>query len=344
MAISASHQTIVPGFDLRQSMHGATDLMLRYREAIIACDSVPVLSGMPFLEFFSQFVLWEICLILAIPCALLDLLILPARLLFARRSFTVGHRVYQYLLLPLRSIWSGEISAFQIIRVRYLTRILLLFHAQGKMNTLHNAFNLRHLDLLGNASVTLTNLEEPARLQKTFELFEKITKYRYQIGSLVVFGPLLTLLSLLTKPLVHEGLTWLTKSLNIHEDMSSFAEANAPVARNIIVVSSLFLFYSIWLLISIWIDLRSVLKDVDAAACERRAFDAAGIPWRAELPLDLIGFVVMMLIYSLPFALPAFLAPEGEGRFIAFALFPAILLVLLTPGVVALFRRIQLSR
>ncbi len=99
--------------------------MLRYCDAIGACRSVPALSVLPLPKLYFEFIFWllgvELCFLL-VP---IDLCLYLARHMFGRPRLILGRIVYTYLAKPLRSAWDGEISAFKILRMRYLTRLLL---------------------------------------------------------------------------------------------------------------------------------------------------------------------------------------------------------------------------
>ncbi|MFZ3326321.1 MAG: hypothetical protein WA231_10670, partial [Methylocella sp.] len=107
-------------------------LMLRYCDAIEACELIPTLSLLPLLKLFFQFYVWVACLGLCLYPALIDLPLFLMRAIFGRPRFVLGRPLYVYVARPFRSVWEGEIPAFKIVRARYLTLTLLLYHAQSR--------------------------------------------------------------------------------------------------------------------------------------------------------------------------------------------------------------------
>jgi len=67
------------------------------------------------------------------------------------------------------------------------------------MDYLRAEVNYRQLRLFSRDGFPGFDKNSVEDLQKRFDLFEKITKDRYKIGSLVVFGPILTIMSLFTQ-------------------------------------------------------------------------------------------------------------------------------------------------
>ena len=171
--------------------------MSGYCDAIGACKSIPVLSVLPLPKLYFQLLLWIICFELCFLLVPIDLCLYLARHLFGRPRFLLGRSVYAYLAMPLRrSVWDGEIPAFKILRMRYLTRLLLFYRAQAKINALHSVFNRRHLNLLFADPPNDAAVSEAEKFQKSFDLFQKITTDSYQIGVLAIGGPFVALLTI----------------------------------------------------------------------------------------------------------------------------------------------------
>ena len=167
-------------------------LMSGYCDAIGACKSIPVLSVLPLPKLYFQLLLWIISFELCFLLVPIDLCLYLARHLFGRPRFLLGRSVYAYL----RSVWDGEIPAFKILRMRYLTRLLLFYRAQAKINALHSVFNRRHLNLLFADPPNDAAVSEAEKFQKSFDLFQKITTDSYQIGVLAIGGPFVALLTI----------------------------------------------------------------------------------------------------------------------------------------------------
>lgn len=123
-------------------------LMVRYCDAIQACESVPVLSLSPIFKLYASLIIWWLCLWVCVVVFLKEALLRVPRWLFGGPKIVLGpSRAYEVLKRPFRSVWAGEIPIFRFSHVRPLTRLLLYYRAQLRINTLLTPYNRRHLDL-----------------------------------------------------------------------------------------------------------------------------------------------------------------------------------------------------
>ena len=157
--------------------------MSSYCDAIEACRFDSELSLWPLLKLYFLALLWLIVLELCIFFLLIDALLFILRRTFGRPHSVIGRSVYAYVAKPFRSVWSGEIPIFAIVRLRYLARLLLFYRAQSRINTLHSIFNRRHLDFFAEPPDD-ASIGKAEKFQKSFDLFKKITTDSYQIGAL----------------------------------------------------------------------------------------------------------------------------------------------------------------
>jgi hypothetical protein len=268
----------------------------------------------------------------------IDLALLVIRKIFGRPRVLVGRWVYSFLMRPLRSVWAGEIPALKLVRLRYLTRLLLFYYAQSRINALHNVFNRRHLDLLFTDPTNTTALTEVEDLQKSFDIFQKITKDSYQFGALAVGGPLVALFSVV----IQKGLFPLVSLIWNYfggPDLALSHEHIGGVAGFV----ALFVVCAIWVLISAWIDLRSLLIKFGVPDAERNVFADAKIAHWRDIPYDILFYLSVVGIYLWIFT-GAFVSPEQLGfeqadQIEVWEVFG----VLLCFGLVALIRRIRPS-
>src|SRR6266498_4044729 len=279
------------------------ELMLRYCDAIEACRSVPALSVTPLFKLYFQFGWYLVCIEFSILFAMIDLPLLLTRAIFGRPHLVLGRAVYDYLKRPLRSIWEGEIYAFKIMRARYLTRLILYYHAQSRIDALHSAFNRRHLDILIAKPLNPAALSEAEELQKSFDLFQQVTRGSYRFGALAVGGPLVTLLSVFTQQAVLPGTSYLLKILWTFFAGGPELSLSSPLLESTVGFAIIFGIFAIWALISAWMDMRFVLASLDVREFERDACAAAKINCWREVPLDLIWYLVVIIVsFGLPIA------------------------------------------
>ena len=186
----APSQRIGPSNDLALGDLSAriSTLMIRYCDAIEACGSVPTFSPLPILNLCFQYILWILCLAFSIVTLLIDLPLLLVRAGFGRPRFLLGRGLYWVIARPFRSAWKGEVSIFAVCRLRYLTRLLLFYRAQAKINALHRVYNRRNLNLFLSEPAETAVLDEVEKFQKSFNLFKQITTDSYKLGALAVGG------------------------------------------------------------------------------------------------------------------------------------------------------------
>ena len=118
--------------------HSINTLMLKYCDSIADCSSIPRFSILPAMKIyfgigFGQFLIYIFVLVLIINIPIFAFQILsgkPKRLL-------VGKSAYKDLLPYFEGAYHGDLSWFKFARVRYLSVILLTYHAQSNLNALN---------------------------------------------------------------------------------------------------------------------------------------------------------------------------------------------------------------
>jgi hypothetical protein len=328
-------------------------LMVRYCDAIEACRSVPTLSLLPLPKLYFQSVFWVIGAELCIVLGPIDLTLFFARRMVGRPHLVVGRGVYNYLARPLRSIWKGEMPSFMILRLRYLTRLLLFYHAQYRINALQSVFNRRHLDLLVTKPPNSAALHEAEEFQKSFDLFQKITTDSYRFGALAVGGPFVVLLSIVIQQWLIPALTFL---------WGYFGGPKLGLSNELIgTLSGFFILFgvcTIWILVSAWMDMRSVLIGLDVYKTERVACAYARIKACRNIPFDLLlyismfGFLALSINYTFAKAferVTANLGPLPEQQLSMLHIQSLQFWILIASlslcfGLVALARRVWLTR
>jgi hypothetical protein len=271
--------------DLAELSRRISLLMTNYCDAFSACSVIPRLSVLPVLKSYLQLAIWEACLVICIFLVPIDIFLFPMRRIFGRPKLTIGRPVYAFLGEPLRSVWKGEIPAFKIISLRYLSRLLLFYRAQSKINALHRVFNRRHLDLLVVEPPDDGATGKAEKFQKSFDLFQKITTDTYQIGALAIGGPLVALLTIAVQqgflPLVNYAWKYFGSTWAISPELIGTLEG----------FFVLFAIITTWILVSAWMDMRSVINSLHLPEIECGAYECAGIKLTHQFPFDILFFV-----------------------------------------------------
>jgi hypothetical protein len=284
--------------ELRGLQDEITGLMLRYNQAFDACAAIPFLDVRPMFWQFGRFFIWAFCLDLAFLAAYLDVPLYPLRKIFGWPKKLLGRVFYRVVMQPWRSAWSGELPALRMVRMRYLTRLLLFYHAQARIDDLHKAFNARHLQWLADRAADAEIADAAANLQTAFDLFDQLTKDKYQIGALVVFGPLITLMTLVMQkivlPLLQNfvlpGLNGLLVGTKAYVVVQFFGLFNL---QGVFGMAAFIIFFAVFLVISVWIDGQALLRGLGLAAAEQRAGAALGLTFGPAPPVDLLAFLLI---------------------------------------------------
>jgi hypothetical protein len=268
--------------------------MLRYCDAIGECKSIPTLSLLPFPKLCVNCITWPFCfLIYASVLCPINLVYALASRIYGGPRLEAGREISAYIATPLLSVWNGEISACTLLRARYLTRLLLSYRAQFKINLLHGVYNRRLLDLLLADPPNKTAVDETEKFQKSFDLFQKITADSYQIGLLAIGGPFVALLTLALQkgflPLLAVLWTYFATRLNLPATLFS-TEQVGTLAGYFVIFGVL----ATWSLVSAWMDMRVLLVSLDVPEFERRACACAKIRAERQIPFDILFYLSLV--------------------------------------------------
>jgi len=326
------------------------DLMQRYCQAVDACEAIPIISLWPGTKAFLQLYFWAICLDLSFLTGLVDVPLLLFRAVFGRPHFLLGRFLYGVVARPFRSVWGGEIFAFKIVRIRYLTRTLLFYRAESRINDLRNAFNRQYLGLLTAKArrEQAGAVAEAEEFQKTFEVFQKIITNTYQLKVLAVGGPLVALLAIFVNNAVIPLSTYLIGKAWQYVGGSPDVILNPQFFSGAFNYVTIFLVCLIWVLVSAWMDMRAILLQFDIPEFERNADLSFQLPGRAAHPLDLIAYLVIFgvaLVYAIVVYAHAGSASAEDIDFRdTLQPYVATTCVLVCLGLIALGRRVWLGR
>jgi hypothetical protein len=328
-------------------------VMSGYCDAIEACRLVPRLSVLPLPKLYLQTLIWMLGLEVCVVLVPIDLVLVIARRISGHPRIVVGRVVYRYLAKPLQSVWDGEIPAFAMVHLRYLTRLLLFYRAASSVNVLHSVFNRRHLDFLFADPPEDAAVSKAEKFQKSFELFQKITTDSYQIGAIAIGGPFVALLTLALQYGFVPAIGWLWNLVG----GPTLATLNHQVG-NVAAFGVTFILVAVWMMVSAWMDMRSILVELGVPKIERQAYAHARIRLRRQVPFDILlylGFVALgtwssylslsQLIVQEPAALSAFEEMQRAAMIHMVVGETAVCLsFLFCLGLIALARRLWLSR
>jgi len=242
--------------------------------------------------------------------------------------------------------------------MRYLTSILLFYHAQFRINALHNAFNRSQLDILLNKPANSEALNTAQEFQKSFDLFQSVINNTYQLRALVVGGPLIALLSFLVSNFVLPFATHFFGSLGSWipvvswipgEELNVSIDAVGLIIFNLVFVGAV----AIWVMVSAWMDMQSILINLDMCSYEQAAFAATRTDWRRKVPvIDLLGYLVVIAFFGVDMLWYVHHVASDQNQppvfqqvqFIAQYFYGVEALLLISMGVIALCRRVRLNK
>jgi hypothetical protein len=283
-------------------------LMVRYCDAIQACESVPVLSLTPIVKLYAALLISGLCLWVCIVVLLKEGILRVWRWLFGRPKIVVGPcRACEYLKRPFRSVWAGEIPIFKFSHVRSLTRLLLYYRAQLRINTLLRPYNRRRLDLFLAEPQDPNALKHTEDFQKAVELFKSITTGSYQLSILTIGGPLVALISLVVQKTLLPIATWLW-TIFIGPAPHSVADLEGTG-----VFFAVFGVITLWIIVSAWMDMRLVVQQCEVRSLERNALAYARLKQIPEIPFDLIFCLCFAALYFGAFPAMFFSRWEAPG-------------------------------
>jgi len=299
----------LPSVTINAIRREVTSLMASYSAAVIKCDALASVSILPLFKLVIGIFGWLLCLELAMLSVLIDVPLLVIRSVFGKPRFVLGRSLYNFVIAPFKTATLGEIPAFQIVRIRYLTRIMVMYYIQSSVIRLRRAFVTKYLEIANNSRADQAQIDEADALHNTFDVFDTMLKDPYQIGALAIFAPLLAVLSFVTQkgifPLFRYLIDQYHDSLKSVPIVGNFLLGTIPqsispqVMQSGLVAVILVIGYAVWMLVSAWIDKRSIFIALDVIKREKDVLVEVSIKPRREIPLDIIGYFIVLTIFSL---------------------------------------------
>ena len=224
-------------------------------------------------------------------------------------------------------------------RSRYLTRLFLFYRAQSSIHGLRRVHNRQYLELLVDDPSNSAAQDEAKSFQHAYEVFQLVATDSYQLGGLVLGGPLVAVGTLIAQKALLPLSAYLWKlvggpplSLLTADEIGSFSGFLAGFAIMVL-----------WLAVSAWMDMRLVLKDLEVLEVDHRVRMAAGLRLKAAISFDLL--FCFLLLAGLVFArylIPVPLPNDGSDELVTQAQVYAAFLAPI--AIIAAARRLYFNR
>jgi hypothetical protein len=219
----------------------------------------------------------------------------------------VGSRIYSFVAKPFSNAAHGNLSAFRVISLRYVSRLLVVLHAESRMNMIKREINYRNMDNAASARFGTKVMDDIENAREMFDLFEQITRDRYKISGLIVLGPLLSIMSIFTQKLILPFIK-ATVTLNIEAGLS-----HGSLYGSVEFAMLLGVVYAIWIAGSAFNDKRRVLENIGVYKVEESVFTMLRVDKTKEFPVDIFIFLFIGLLALVGYVLyPNYLISDGR--------------------------------
>jgi len=344
--------------DMNNLRRETNKLMLCYCQTIESCKTVPALSILPVFTLFWHLFRYYLCIYITLLLLPLTLLLLVARAAFGHPQRVFGGSLRAYLAKPWRIAWTGEMPLFKVIRFRYLTSLVVYYGIQSRITTLQNAFNRRHLYTLARSPTDTAALSVTKQMQESFDTFAKIAKDSYTFRAIAVGGPVIAGLSLLTEKVALPAAGYVTGKAWAYIAGGSQMGVAHFLSTDVLFIYSLVGVWIIWTLASAWMDARILRMHAGSTEKETAAYMASGIELRRRFRLTCLCYFAIIMFWAIMIGMSSIRSledvasrPTGHidptfayAAYFSIALNVAVIVVLLCLGLVAICRRLYLSR
>jgi hypothetical protein len=275
-----------------------SDLLERYFEAIHAAGVEPLVSLKTFLQFYGAVIAWELGLLLLPVVALLNLLIwLFSKIRRIQSPRYVPAWGISWTVRAAKSVHRGEIPLLKFFINRNLVRLFALLHMRGR---------IRELAVGSRVEYVLASVRHDERkiLQATADavVLDAATmgiSRRAELKLLLLLLPALQLLAIALRVVSgNGGLAPLTRSGNATEAASGSLENFIHSERAFLAITTAA--YLLMFVVSCYIRKRELFHVAGIYDAERQAARVTGSSLSREFPLDLVGWVLVMLLVALP--------------------------------------------
>ena len=281
------------------------ELVSKYLDVVRAASAEPLFSIMPFLRFYAKAIGWEFGV------ALLPLIaIINAAIWIVRKSFRSPRIKYIpawgffWTVRAMKSLHCGEIPLMKFFLNRNLIRLFALWHARSRTRDLSTGVRLDYVDAVVHRDLmrtsqtasdwklleaTASGLSEKAELKVLLFLLPAVELVGKAAHLTTLVGDF-SLSAILTRLFVAAG--WTSGSAEI--GLERVQEAHRLF--QITMMAS----YVLMLFISCFIRKRELFEQHGIYKSERLVATETNILISRELPLDLIGWLVVVMISWFP--------------------------------------------
>jgi hypothetical protein len=331
-----------------------TKLMANYLVVVTASRAVPFASVVGFFIFFLKYFRWALCSYAVVLVLLVNALLWLYARIRKRPRKKWGWVVVDLFCAPFKSLHRGEIPALTFLVLRGLVRIFIYFRLNGNLSSIRQKLQETKVrDFVGSwpsgfnfewyerRATLVTDLQSTLKEKLGMAFWSSVT------GAAGAATLAKTLYEMLPSGIRGSWEGW-AKTL-----LSPSATAGDV---STIPVSMLWLYdglalgtYLIWIIVTNFIVMRSILNTAGTYTEERQVLHQMQLPINREIPVDLIGAILMlacmfgaMLLLSIWQRSRAPSVLLADGTF-SLGFFVCFLIVLSLPSY-ALVRRYWINR
>jgi hypothetical protein len=324
-----------------------------YWSAVARSAAVPAISVRPLFAFYARLFVWGFCLYAWPLVKLGDWTIRP---LWQRATGRTRTRwisgIQARLVAPFSAVHRGEINAFGCIILRALVRLLLYYRLRRRLDAIGRHLRAQRLerfieqrDASATAGSTAWFDGHLALLKDGIQAIGDKTGFALIVSLVGIGAPLAAIAKLADMIPAATRHQWAAtlQALLAHGPFSRMMPAPDDASSSTavtMVTSALQIIF--WLVATNWIAARRLIAAEGVREREAALFRRFGIALSQEIPLDLIGAILFVLVSTVP-VLFEFIRFDRTGQDVltqAWWLLGAVALYLALP-VYALVRRVR---
>lgn len=299
------------------------ELMNSYLSLLSKTRQDSFFSVMGFITFYAKFLWWEINLLFLPLVAVINALIFILNKLRQKQINYVPYIFLRYLKKMFQSVRGGEVPALKFFTARYLTNLFIQLHIKKRIKQINRILSIQ--ELKNNLQSNDSQISSSIQIQKeTIKGFDNIISPGIELK--FIFSLILPFFGII-KSLFH---------INFEKfDFASYF-SNNRFSLNFILYSLFIVIYLLNLLVSCFIRKREIFLESNIYKKENIFSTISNQQLGFEFPLDLIGWIVIVLIFSIPYLFTGEKTDEFGSIIIIGILYS-------TPFIYALIKRVKLK-
>ena len=309
----------------------------------------PIFSIRGFFVFYLQCIAWEFGIILMLPIAIINALIRFFGWCFSRTPLIIPNFGLQLSRAAFRSLQRGEISALELVKFRYLSRRLLVWHVRRRLKNCALLLEQEEIFAAFRSGISSQTKPYPEIRTKVLRL-EKLLKRTGRFRFVVLLSPLAGVASkFLGVDLPTFLLSKFHPAWQAMFPASQLRPTDAALPEHGMRVQWLAFYLLAEILLGFGIAILSSFIAKRRLLLASNVFQLEGVVFRAwpflrsrEAPLDLIGYglllPILFVVYFAAWAIGSSRSPTDEPTFIVMQF-----MVCASPFIYALYRRIKLG-